>query len=388
MGNEWLGWRTMLSVPNDALLEDVERLGKEIRERADVLICVGIGGSYLGAEAVISALAPSFGTDGERARILFAGHHLSGTYLMDLLDHVDGSSVYVNVISKSGTTIEPAVAFRFIRQWMEKRFDDASQRIIVTTDANKGALHDLAVAEGYRSYAIPDDVGGRFSVLTPVGLIPVAAAGLDVRSLFYGAVEMQKTLDAEDMNPAVEYASRRYVLHEQGFAIEQLSVFDPRLAPLGDWWRQLFGESEGKDGKGLYPAVSTFTTDLHSMGQMIQEGRRNVLETFLSVEKAGRRAIIPEVEGDPDGLNHLAGRSVADINRAALDGTFQAHTEGGVPVIRISVPALAERYIGGLIYFLEHAVTLGGYLLGVNPFDQPGVEAYKRHMLEELRKSR
>ncbi|NNF04876.1 MAG: glucose-6-phosphate isomerase [Rhodothermales bacterium] len=383
-GAEWLGWRRILSSPNDALLEDIERTAREIRERADVLLCVGIGGSYLGAAAVIDALTPAFGR--AAPKIVFAGHHISGSYLSDLLDSLDGRSVYVNVISKSGTTLEPALAFRFIRQWMHECFDDADRRIIATTDAEAGALNEVAGEFGYRSYVIPDDVGGRFSVLTPVGLLPIASAGLDIQSLFYGAVSMFGDLSEPDAdaNPALGYAARRYILHEAGFDTEILSVFDPRLTRLGSWWQQLFGESEGKNHRGLFPAVCTYSTDLHSLGQFVQDGPRNLVETFLTVDRPSSRLTIPSDAADADGLNYLAGRSVHDVNRAAFEGTIAAHRQGGVPVSSIRLPALSEETVGRLIYFFEHAVAVGGYLLGVNPFDQPGVEAYKREMFSRL----
>lgn len=406
-GSEWLGWRRILQDPNDALLEDIERTAREIRSRADVLLCIGIGGSYLGAAAVIDALTPAFRvpavrqeTEGTRddnlfdsheamgaaPEVVFAGHHLSGSYLSELLDWLDGRSVYVNVISKSGTTLEPALAFRFIRQWMHETFEDADRRIIATTDAESGALNAVADEFGYRTYVIPDDVGGRFSVLTPVGLLPIAAAGLDIQSLFYGAVSMLNDLSGTDDNPALAYAARRTILHEAGFDTEILSVFNPRLSRIGAWWQQLFGESEGKNHRGLFPAVCTYSTDLHSLGQFVQEGPRNLIETFLTVDRPSTTLSIPSDAANADGLNYLAGRSVSDVNQAALEGTIAAHREGGVPVASIRLQTLSEEDIGRLIHFFEHAVAVGGYLLGVNPFDQPGVEAYKREMFSRLGK--
>lgn len=416
-GSEWLGWRRILRDPNDALLEDIERTAREIRARADVLLCIGIGGSYLGAAAVIDALTPAFrvpsrrgdrpdrspgpgggehgglfdsaaSAPGNRPEIVFAGHHISGAYLAELLEWLKGRSVYVNVISKSGTTLEPALAFRFVRQWMHETYDDADRRIIATTDSESGALNAVADEFGYRTYVIPDDVGGRFSVLTPVGLLPIAAAGLDIQSLFYGAVSMMNDLRAADSgpddNPALAYAARRYILHEAGFDTEILSVFDPQLTRIGAWWQQLFGESEGKNHRGLFPAVCTYSTDLHSLGQFVQEGPRNLMETFLTVDRPSSSMTIPSDEADADGLNYLAGRSVHDVNRAAFEGTIAAHRKGGVPVASIRLPALSEEHIGRLVYFFEHAVAVGGYLLGVNPFDQPGVEAYKKEMFSRL----
>lgn len=392
-GNEWLGWRRILQQPNDALLEDISAVGKEISARADVLLCIGIGGSFLGSEAIIRALSPYFrpnstneGGDTRHLEVIFAGHHLSTAYLSELLAYLEGKSVYVNVISKSGTTLEPAVAFRIIRSWMEDRFDDCERRIIATTDQSKGALRQLSEELGYRTYVIPDDVGGRFSVLTPVGLLPIAAAGFDIRSLFYGAAAMMAELVETDGNPAIEYALRRYALHERGFTTEVLSVFEPRLSGVGAWWQQLFGESEGKERKGLFPSVCTFSTDLHSLGQYIQAGRRNLLETFLIAEKERSSLLIPTDSANRDGLNYLSGSPLSRINQAAYEGTSKAHLQGGVPIQQITLSMVNEEALGRLIYFFEHAVSVGGYLLGVNPFDQPGVEAYKMEMFGLLGK--
>lgn len=405
-GSEWIGWRDLLATPNDALLEELTHQGQEIRDRADVLVCVGIGGSYLGADAVIGALSPYFPSSADPARaeaslfesdaaggktpeILFAGHHLSGRYLKELLSYLEGKSVYVNMISKSGTTLEPGIAFRVIRDWMEDRFEDCDRRIIATTDAERGALRALASEKGYRTHIIPDDVGGRFSVLTPVGLLPIAAAGFDIRSLFYGAVAMMKEIDQREDHPALAYASRRYALHESGFTTEVLSVFEPALSGLGGWWQQLFGESEGKEHKGLFPATCLFSTDLHSLGQYLQEGRRNVTETFLTLKDDRGHMTVPEWDSDADGstadgLSFVAGKSFSEVTQAALHGTMDAHVQGGVPVQHLEIERLDENSLGALIYFFEHVVAIGGYLLGINPFDQPGVEAYKRAMYERL----
>jgi len=269
---------------------------------------------------------------------------------------------------------------------MHETFEDAERRIIATTDAESGALNVVANEFGYRTYVIPDDVGGRFSVLTPVGLLPIAAAGLDIQSLFYGAVSMLAALEDPEENPALDYAARRYALHASGYDTEILSVFDPRLTRMGAWWQQLFGESEGKNNRGLFPAVCTYSTDLHSLGQFVQDGPRNLIETFLTVENPPSTLSIPNDAANADGLNYLAGRTVADVNRAAFEGTIAAHREGGVPVASIHLPALSEESVGRLLYFFEHAVSVGGYLLGVNPFDQPGVEAYKKEMFSRLGK--
>lgn len=381
-GAEFLGWRDLLHNPNDALIEDVQQTAEQVRADADVFLVIGIGGSYLGARAVIDALTPYFGSSGPE--ILFAGHHMSGAYLKDLLAHLDGKSVYVNVISKSGTTLEPALAFRVIREWLEARFDDADRRIIVTTDPEAGALNVLRQEKKYKKYVIPPDVGGRFSVLTPVGLLPIAVAGIDIRSLYYGAVAESERYASGESTAARDYARVRYLLHEAGKTIEVLAVFEPRIYSFGAWWQQLFGESEGKDGKGLYPAVAQYSTDLHSLGQFMQDGRRSVIETFLMVERDGGDIAVPSSEQNLDGLNYLTGRSMTEINRKAYEGTARAHANGKVPVMTLWMDAVSPEAVGAAIYFFEHAVGIGGYMLDVNPFDQPGVEAYKSEMFSLL----
>ncbi len=399
-GSEFLGWRDLLLDPNDALLEDVEATAAAIRGEADVLLSLGIGGSYLGAKAVIEALTPYFpspskasgGTGGDlfgakagrTPEILFAGHQMSGAYLRELLRHLEGKSVFVNVISKSGTTLETALAFRFVRQWMEEHFDDADRRIVVTTDPEKGALNQLHEERGYKKYKIPPDVGGRFSVLTPVGLLPIAVAGIDIRSLFYGAVEACERFATTEDNPALDYAALRYLFHEAGYNVELLASFEPQLAGIGQWWQQLFGESEGKEGKGLFPAVANYSSDLHSLGQYVQEGKRTLIETFLMVEHDGGDLPAPASDADLDGLNYLAGKTMREINRKAYEGTARAHADGGVPTMTLWLDRVASGPVGAALYFFEHAVAVGGYLLGVNPFDQPGVEAYKKEMFRLL----
>lgn len=376
---EMLGWRRMLLAPDDALLESIQHTADEIRERADVLVCIGIGGSYLGAQAVNEALAPYFGGDGPE--VLFAGHHLSPGYHEQLLRYLDGKSVYVNVISKSGTTLEPALAFRFLRQFLEERFDDADRRIVATTDASSGVLRQLADEKGYRSYVVPDGVGGRFSVLTPVGLLPIATAGHDVRSLFYGAVgAAREATEADASHPALVYAGDRLAFHEAGYTVELMSVMEPKLRGVGFWWQQLFGESEGKEGKGLFPVTLQYTTDLHSVGQYVQQGKRLFVESFLRLgdDAAGLR--VGEAPGDPDRLNDLAGTPYGAANRAAWEGTAEAHREGDVPNWTWTLPRLDADALGEALYIFEHAVAVSGTLLGVNPFDQPGVEAYKKKM--------
>ena len=377
------GWRDLLLDPDDALLEDIAATAAEVRARADVLICIGIGGSYLGAEAVIRALTPAL-LKPEGPEVLFAGHHLSPRYHAELLRYLEGRSVYVNVISKSGSTLEPSLAFRFVRRFVEERFDDAERRIIVTTGPEGGLLNPLRDEKGYRKYVIPDGVGGRFSVLTPVGLLPIAAAGLDARALLYGAVGLARTLSDPDVDhPALDYAGDRYLLHEQGYKIELMAVMEPALAAFGGWWQQLFGESEGKEHKGLFPAVATYTSDLHSLGQYVQQGQRTLVELFLQAEGAAGPVVRAEA-GNPDRLNYLAGKSYAEINGVAHAATAEAHAEGGVPNATLILGRLDAQTLGEAVYFFEHAVAVSGYLLGVNPFDQPGVENYKQKMFARL----
>ena len=382
---EMLGWRSMLLSPDDALLENVAEVAAEVRQRADVLLCIGIGGSYLGAEAVTEALVPPFSGDGPE--ILFAGNHLGPETHDRLFDYLDGQSVYVNVISKSGTTLEPALAFRLARRFLEERFDDADRRVIATTDADRGALHDFAVEKGYRRYVVPNDVGGRFSVLTPVGLLPIAVAGIDVRSLFYGAVAQAKELtDADASAPALQYAADRYAFHQAGYKTEVMAVMDPRLKGVGAWWQQLYGESEGKDHRGLFPVVLQYTTDLHSVGQYVQQGQRTLVESFLRIDDAAEGPSVQEQDGDPDGLNYLAGRPMGFVNEKAYQATAEAHAEGGVPNWTVTLDRLDAETVGRLVYFYEHAVAVSGTLLGVNPFNQPGVETYKQKMFSLLGK--
>jgi len=404
-----LGWRDLLLDPDDALIEDIEATAARLRRDADVLLCLGIGGSYLGARAVIDALTPYFtsrptGTSDREAteaqgasrhpnrppEVLFAGHQTSGRYLRQLLDRLEGESVYVNVISKSGTTLETALAFRFVRQWLEDRFDDADDRVIITTDPETGALNALHDERAYKKYVIPRDVGGRFSVMTPVGLLPIAAAGIDIRSFFYGAVTMCESLsEREDVRSmdALRYAGLRTLLLREGYDVEVLAVFEPGLRSIGSWWQQLFGESEGKDETGLFPSVVQYTTDLHSLGQYMQDGQRLMIETFLMVEDDGGDLDIPDSEDNLDELNYIAGKPMSDVTRGAYEGTIEAHTRGDVPTSTLWMDSVAAEPLGELLYFFEHAVAVSGYLLGVNPFNQPGVEDYKREMYARLGRS-
>ncbi len=384
-GSDFLGWRDLLLRPDDALLENITSTAARIREDADVLVCIGIGGSYLGAKAVIQALTPQFGTGGG-PEVLFAGHHMSGAYLRELMGYLEGKSVYLNVISKSGTTLEPALTFRFLRTWMEAHFEDSARRIIATTDPESGALKQLSDELGYKTYKIAPDIGGRFSVLTPVGLLPIAVAGVDIRSLFYGAASAIKRFDDPKENAANDYAAARYLLNQQGYGTEVFAVFEPRLSGIGQWWQQLYGESEGKEGKGLFPASVQYSTDLHSLGQFMQEGPRNLIETFLMAEEDGGNLPAPSSEANLDGLNYLAGMTLTEINRKAYEGTAQAHTNGEVPNMTLWIDRISADVLGECLYFFEHAVAVSGYLLGVNPFNQPGVEAYKKEMFRLLGK--
>lgn len=401
-GSEMLGWRDLLLDPDDALLEDIEQTAARLRRDADVLLCLGIGGSYLGAKAVIGALTPylddckpgrssSEDADGQSRHpdqppeVRFGGHHTSGAYLRELLADLEDKSVFVNVISKSGTTLETALSFRVVRKWMETQFEKPTDRIIITTDQEEGALNALHEAQGfYKKYVIPRDVGGRFSVQTPVGLLPIAAAGIDVRSFFFGAASACETLANTTDHPALRYAALRYLLLQNGYDVEALAVFEPKLRDIGRWWQQLFGESEGKEETGLFPTVAQYTTDLHSIGQYMQQGQRNLIETFLLPRNAPGDLSIPRTEPDVDGLNYVAGKTMKDVTSAAYEGTAQAHANGGVPNMTIWFDEIAPEPIGELLYFFEHAVAVSGYLLDVNPFNQPGVEDYKNEMYDRL----
>ena len=380
-GNDFLGW---LDLPDQtpAHLNHLKEIAEEIHRSGDLLVCIGIGGSYLGSKAFIHALY------GENHRIKFIGHHLSPLELHDLLDELEEKDFYINVISKSGTTTEPGVTFRILREFAEKKYgDDANRRIIATTDAKKGALRELTRQKGYRSFIIPDDVGGRFSVLTPVGLLPILAAGADMDQIIRGAISGFKfaLTDNED-NPALNYVSSRNLCYRDGKAIEIMASMEPRLHYLSEWWKQLFGESEGKEGKGIFPASVDFTTDLHSMGQWIQDGVRNIFETFLVVDHYQKDVIIPADDANLDKLNYLAGKKLSEVNQKAYKGTKHAHEDGGVPTMVIHFDYLDEEHLTKLCVIFEVAVAISGYMLGVNPFDQPGVETYKKNMFALLGK--
>ncbi len=386
-GSDFLGW---IDLPIDAKnhVQSITELRDEIRSKADVFIVVGIGGSYLGARSVIDACTPFHHRD--ETEILYVGHNMSGEYLASVLAYCEEREVHVNVISKSGTTTEPALAFRALKNWMEHKYGrrEAARRIIATTDATRGALRSLASQEGYRALIIPDNVGGRFSVLTPVGLLPIAVAGLDISALLDGATWMRShCLDEPfDSNAAMTYAALRLGFYREGKSIEIFATFLPELQYIADWWKQLFGESEGKEGKGVFPATAVYSTDLHSMGQYLQQGPRILFETFLTVAHPLIELLVPRSDDDSDGMNYLAGKSFSSINGQALLATAAAHAEGGVPNMTITLPALSIQAIGELLFFFEYAVALGGYALGVNPFDQPGVENYKRNMFALLNK--
>ncbi|MBP3738194.1 MAG: glucose-6-phosphate isomerase [Muribaculaceae bacterium] len=385
-GNDFLGWLHLPSSIDEAQIAAIEQSARLLREECEYVITIGIGGSYLGAKAVIEALSDNFAaykpTSG--ARILFAGNNIGEDYLHNLMDLVSGHKFGIIVISKSGTTTEPAIAFRLLKAMLEQQEGKqwAARHIVAVTDAARGALRKLATEEGYVTYVIPDNVGGRFSVLTPVGLLPVAVAGFDIRALVAGAVEMEQS--GEQL--MIDYAAARNALYNSGKKIEILVNFDPRLHFLAEWWKQLYGESEGKDGKGIFPAAVDFTTDLHSMGQWIQDGERTIFETVLSVGDQHHQVVIPSDDADLDGLNYIAGRRVDEVNKMAELGTKLAHVDGGVPNLLITLPTLDEHCLGQLIYFFEKACGMSGYVLGVNPFNQPGVEAYKKNMFALLNK--
>lgn len=393
-GNDFLGWVRLPSELTTALLDRVEKEAQRLRDIAEVVVVIGIGGSYLGSRAVIEALSHPFLPLLEKREwplVLFAGENLSEDYHAGLMDVLDKKNYAVIVISKSGTTTEPAVAFRIIRAHLENKYGTAgaAERIVAVTDAARGALKGIADKEGYPSYVIPDDVGGRYSVLTPVGLLPVAAAGFNIKEVVEGARDMEKTCLAgsnPEENPAAMYAAIRNLLYLSGKTTEIMVTYQPNLVFFTEWWKQLYGESEGKEGKGIFPAGVNFTADLHSMGQFIQEGTRNLFETVLSVEAPERTLVIPSDPANSDGLNFLAGKRYSEVNAMAELGTRIAHVEGGVPNIRITIPSLNAYTLGQLIYFYEYACALSGYTLGVNPFDQPGVEAYKKNMFALLGK--
>ena len=392
-GNDFLGWLDLPMQHSDDLLLEIQAVAKKVSDNSDVAVVIGIGGSYLGTRAVTEALQHHFNAcrPGGAPKLLYAGNSISEDYLHDLLEVLDNVEYSLIVISKSGTTTEPAIAFRVLKEHCENKYGKttAAQRIFCITDANRGALRQLATNEGYTTFVIPDDVGGRYSVLTPVGLLPIAVAGFDIEKLLKGADEMRKVITAEadpDKNIAMQYAVVRNLLYQDHKTTELMVAYEPRLFYFIEWYKQLFGESEGKENKGIFPAGAIFSTDLHSLGQYIQEGERNLFETVISVRNAHHKVAIPYDSENIDGLNYLQQKSMNDINHTAEEGTRMAHLAGGVPNLRIEIDDISETTLGELIFFFEYSCALSGYMLNINPFNQPGVEAYKKNMFKLLGK--
>ncbi|MGB4648196.1 MAG: glucose-6-phosphate isomerase [Acetivibrionales bacterium] len=394
-GSDFTGWVDLPKVYDRDEFARIKAAAERIKSDSEALVVIGIGGSYLGARAAIEALAHSFHNLMPRSKrntpeIYFVGNSISSTYMAELFELLDGKDISVNVISKSGTTTEPAIAFRVFREYLESKYgkEEAAKRIYATTDKARGALKKLADEEGYESFVIPDDVGGRFSVLTAVGLLPIAVAGIDIDEMMKGAADAADQYNNDDVtvNECYQYAAVRNALYRKGKTIEIMVNYEPSMHYFTEWWKQLYGESEGKDQKGIFPAGVDFTTDLHSMGQYIQDGLRNIFETVLNVEKPRKNIMIKADKDDLDGLNFLAGKDVDFVNKMAMQGTVLAHTDGGVPNLVISIPEMNSYWFGNLVYFFEKACGISGYLLGVNPFDQPGVEAYKKNMFALLGK--
>ena len=394
-GNDFLGWIDLPEDYDKAEFERIQAAAKKIQSDSDVLVVIGIGGSYLGARAAIEFLRHCFYNSVDKSvrktpEIYYAGNNISGTYLAQLIETIGDRDFSVNVISKSGTTTEPAIAFRVMKEILENKYGkgEAAKRIYATTDKAKGALKSLATEEGYETFVVPDDVGGRYSVLTAVGLLPIAVSGADIDKLMQGAAEGRKlALESSfEDNDAMKYAAVRNILHRQGKSIEIAANYEPSLHYVSEWWKQLFGESEGKDNKGIFPTACDYTTDLHSMGQFIQEGSRLMFETVMNVEKPKCELYIGLEENDLDGLNYLAGKSIDFANKCAMNGVVVAHTDGNVPNLMVNIPEQNEFYLGELFYFYEFACGVSGYILGVNPFNQPGVESYKKNMFALLGK--
>lgn len=395
LGSDYLGWVDLSNNYNRLEFEKIKATAEKIRKQSDIFIVIGIGGSYLGARAAIEMLNDVFYNELPKdkrngPKVYFAGHNISSSYLKNLINIIGGRNVSINVISKSGTTTEPAIVFRLLKEYMEDRYgvDEASERIYVTTDKSKGALKELADKEGYETFVIPDDIGGRYSVLTPVGLFPMAVAGIDIDKVMEGLHNAEVDLSNDDIehNDAYKYAVIRNILYEKGKTIEILASYESNLFYFGEWFKQLFGESEGKDGKGIFPTTLNFTTDLHSMGQYIQDGRKDIFETTLNIEESMDDVMVKKDDNDLDGLNYLEGKTLDYINKKAMEAAVMAHVKGGVPNIIINVPEISPYYFGYLVYFFEKACAMSGYLLSVNPFDQPGVELYKENMFRLLRK--
>ncbi len=388
LGSDFLGWVNWPSSTQQAFLQDIKQTAEHIRSNSDVLVVIGIGGSYLGSKAVLESLATPFQKDNQ-LEVIFAGQLVSGAYLKQLITYLDSKEVTLNVISKSGTTTEPAIAFRFLRQYMEARYgEEAAARIIVTTDEEKGALLSLAKEKGYKRYVVPEDIGGRYSVFTAVGLLPIAAAGHNIDQLIAGAKQAEEEFQVMDVhsNAAIKYAVIRNHLYGKGYPVEIMATFDEKLKYVQEWWKQLFGESEGKEGKGIFPASVLYSTDLHSLGQYIQDGKRMLFETFLMVEQVSDDLTVFEAEDNRDELNYLSGLTLHDFNKACHEATATAHLDGGVPQITLTMEQLDEEHIGHLLYFYMMTCAYSAYLLDINPFDQPGVEDYKRNIFKILKK--
>ena len=394
-GSDFLGWIDLPTTYDKEEFSRIQKSAEKIKADSDILLVIGIGGSYLGARASIEMLQHSFYNvlpkeKRNTPQVIFVGNNISSTYMRDLIDLLDGKDFSINVISKSGTTTEPAIAFRIFRKLLEEKYgqDEARKRIYATTDKARGALKTLATEEGYETFVIADDIGGRYSVLTAVGLLPIAVSGASIEKIMEGAAQAQADFGHSELedNAAYQYAAVRNVLYNKGKTIEMLINYEPGLQYFSEWWKQLFGESEGKDQKGIYPSSANFSTDLHSLGQYVQEGRRDLFETIIKVEKPRHELKIEAIENDLDGLNYLAGQTVDFVNNKAFQGTMLAHTDGGVPNLIVDIPAMDEYTLGYLVYFFEKACAMSGYLLGVNPFDQPGVEAYKVNMFALLGK--
>jgi glucose-6-phosphate isomerase len=393
-GNDFLGWLDLPENYDKTEFDRVKKAAQRIQKHSEILIVIGIGGSYLGAKSAIEFLGHSFYNNVPKDKrttpeIYFAGTNISGTYLTQLLEIVGDRDFSVNIISKSGTTTEPAIAFRIFKKKLEEKYgkSGAKERIFATTDKSKGALKKLATQEGYETFVVPDDVGGRFSVLTAVGLLPIAVSGADIDALMKGAATAKKDFQADfSENACHQYVALRNILHRKGKDIEMLINYEPRLVFIAEWWKQLYGESEGKDGKGIFPASANFTADLHSLGQYIQDGRRHLFETLIQIDQPEIDFEIEADEDNLDGLNYLAGKTLDYVNKKAAEGTLMAHVDGGVPNLIINIPEATPFHLGYLYYFFEKACAISGYLLGVNPFDQPGVEAYKRNMFQLLGK--
>ena len=392
-GNDFLGWTTLPSEITSDFILDIKNQAEIIRKKSEIFVVIGIGGSYLGARAVIEALSNQFSAiinSPDTTQVIYAGHNMSEDYMVELLDLLDKKDYSMAVISKSGTTTEPAVAFRILKNHLENKYgkEEAKTRIVAITDKERGALKTLANSEGYKTYIVPDNVGGRYSVLTPVGLLPIAVAGIDIEELVNGALAVENYCKSNPNsdNAVAQYAIARQALYHNNKTNEILVSYEPRMQYIAEWWKQLYGESEGKDGNGIFPASDIFTTDLHSMGQYIQEGLRNIFETVISIEKPNKEIRIPAVDNDLDQLNYIAGKRLSEVNHTAETATILAHVDGGVPNIIIQIPNISAETIGELIYFFEMGCALSGYMLEVNPFDQPGVEAYKKNMFALLGK--